>query len=140
MRRSRARSASGMIAVDTNVLVRYLIGDDPEQARRARAAIEGQDVLVTTTVLLETAWVLTRGYGQKQAACVDALVAFAGLANVTVENAAMVAQALAWARGGLDIADALHLAQARDCTAFVTFDRALIKGARALRGVAVRGP
>ena len=51
-----------MLAVDTNVIVRYLTGDDAEQFAKASALIRSEDVYVCTTVLLETEWVLRRGY------------------------------------------------------------------------------
>lgn len=47
-----------MIAIDTNVLVRLLVADDPAQSSRARALLETQDVWIGPTVLLEAAWVL----------------------------------------------------------------------------------
>ena len=40
-------------AIDTNVLIRFLTKDDPEQYAKARALIEGGDIFVATTVLLE---------------------------------------------------------------------------------------
>ena len=43
-----------MIAVDTNVLVRYLVEDDPDQADRAEAVLLSGAMLVPTIVLLET--------------------------------------------------------------------------------------
>ncbi len=49
-----------MLAIDTNVIVRYLVADDREQARRARELIDGGRVFIATTVLLETEWVLRR--------------------------------------------------------------------------------
>jgi predicted nucleic acid-binding protein len=52
-----------MLAIDTNVVVRYLTGDDPDQAAKARRIVDGEAVLVTTTVLLETEWVLRGAYG-----------------------------------------------------------------------------
>jgi predicted nucleic-acid-binding protein len=47
------------------VLLRYLLQDDKDQARKAAALITGPDtVLVTDVVLVETIWVLTgRRYG-----------------------------------------------------------------------------
>ena len=49
-----------MIAVDTNVLLRYLLRDDEEQAKRAYLLIRGTaTVLVTDIVLAETVWTLT---------------------------------------------------------------------------------
>jgi predicted nucleic-acid-binding protein len=48
-----------MIAIDTNVLLRYLLEDDPEQAARSAKLILGrQPVLVTDVVLVETVWTL----------------------------------------------------------------------------------
>ncbi len=48
-----------MIAVDTNVLLRYLLGDDPAQSEKASKLITGKfDVLVTDVVLVETFWTL----------------------------------------------------------------------------------
>src|SRR3954471_11069924 len=52
-----------MLAVDTNVVVRYVTRDHPEQSPRAKALIDGNDVLLATTVLLETEWVLRSAYG-----------------------------------------------------------------------------
>jgi predicted nucleic-acid-binding protein len=56
-----------MIAIDTNVLVRYLVGDDPIQAAQAKELIdgaftEGDSVWLTHIVLCETVWVLETSY------------------------------------------------------------------------------
>lgn len=49
-----------MIAIDTNVLLRYLLWDDAEQAEKAKLLINGpQPVLITDIVLVETVWTLT---------------------------------------------------------------------------------
>jgi predicted nucleic acid-binding protein len=51
------------IAVDTNVLVRYLTWDDEGQAIEAANAIEGADAIVVPTIVLcELVWVLKRAY------------------------------------------------------------------------------
>ncbi len=42
-----------MIAIDTNIIVRYLTGDHPDQSPRARALVDGQPVFVPVTVALE---------------------------------------------------------------------------------------
>ena len=49
-----------MLAVDTNVVVRFLTGDEPAQAERARSIFEREAVLLLKTVMLETEWVLRR--------------------------------------------------------------------------------
>jgi predicted nucleic-acid-binding protein len=129
-----------MLAIDTNVIVRYLVGDDRDQARRAKALIEGSAVFVATTALLETEWVLRRAVGYSGADTLGALKAFVGLDNVNVEDEALVALALDWAEQGMDFADALHLAKAANCEAFISFDRDLAKAARKANAVALREP
>ena len=104
-----------MLAVDTNVIVRYLTNDHSQQSARARKLVDGQDVWVPTTVLLETEWVLRSVYHYTPTQIAIALRKFAGLPHITVENAALAAQALNWAEQGMDFADALHLGAADHC-------------------------
>jgi predicted nucleic-acid-binding protein len=127
-----------VLAVDTNVIVRYLTADHPEQFAKASALIQGEDVYVCSTVLLETEWVLRRGYRFSRDQVSAALTAFAGLPRVTLEDAALAANALEWMRSGLDFADALHLAKAAGCEAFVSFDQRFAAVANALSEVKVR--
>lgn len=129
-----------MLAIDTNLVVRYLVADDAAQAARARRVIDGNDVFVPVTVMLETEWVLRSAYGLSAAACAKALADFGGLPTVTVEDAVTVAKALRWMDEGIDFADGLHLAKAEGCEAFVTFDRDFAKAAGALGWIAVRTP
>ena len=119
-----------MRAIDTNVIVRYLTGDDPEQAARARNAIEMGDVFVGTTVLLECEWVLRSVYGFAGEEVATALRAFSGLPGLSVENPALLIDALDLAEKGMDFADALHLAAAAGCETLLTFDRRFIAAAR----------
>jgi predicted nucleic-acid-binding protein len=114
-------------AIDTNVLVRFLARDDEPQAKRALAAIASGDVFIPTTVILETEWVIRRLYGFGPSQVVAALRELAGLPGVTLEAPGVVAQALDWMQDSMDFADALHLGAAKDCTAFLTFDRKLTK-------------
>lgn len=118
-----------MRAIDTNVLVRYLTGDDPEQSARARAAIDGREVFVATTVFLESEWVLRGVYGFSRKDVCRALRAFAGLPGVSVESPLMLSAALEQAEAGMDFADALHLGAASHCETMLTFDRKFIKAA-----------
>lgn len=120
-----------MIALDTNVVVRYLTGDHPEQSHRARGLVDSQSVYVPVTVLLEVEWVLRSAYGFGVSETILALRAFGGLPSVTIEDAAIVAAALDQAERGMDFADALHLGRSTLCESFASFDRKLIKAARA---------
>lgn len=119
-----------MLAIDTNVLVRLLTADHPQQSPKAKELLERETVFVALTVLLETEWVLRSAYGFAPARVIVALRAFAGLRNVVVQDAASLAKALTWAERGMDFADALHLAQAGDCDAFVSFDGRLARAAK----------
>ena len=118
-----------MLGIDTNVLVRYLTGDHPEQSAKARALLVDNDIFISTTVLLECEWVLRRLYEFTNAETIAVLRAIAGLPNITVENAPLLADALDCAETGMDLADALHLGSAGHCTSFLTFDRKFIRAA-----------
>lgn len=126
-----------MIALDTNVVVRLLVNDDPGQTRRARALLQTRTAFVTPTVLLETEWVLRGAYGIGRPAIASSLRGLLGLPAVVVGNAQAIAQALDWFEAGLDFADALHLALSGDAEGFVTFDTRLAKRARRITGRAV---
>lgn len=129
-----------MLSVDTNVVIRYLTNDDPEQSAQARKLISNNDVFVCTTVLLETDWVLRTSYFLASKPRLEVLRGFAGLPRVTLENTDIAMRAFAWVEGGLDFADALHLASAQSSDAFVSFDRKLVRAARKLQALPVREP
>lgn len=120
-----------MLAIDTNLIVRYLTGDHPRQSPRARALIDGEPVFAAITVVLEVEWVLRSTYGYRPKEVTSALRAFAGLPTVTVEDSAMVASALDLVEKGMDFADALHLGRSAHCEGFASFDRKFVKAAQA---------
>jgi predicted nucleic acid-binding protein len=120
-------------AIDTNVLVRYLVGDEPRQAQAARRLLEHESVWLGLTVLLETTWVLESAYDFPPATVAEALESFLGLPNVHVEGAAQLARALEAQRGGAGLADALHVACGiYGAGSFATFDRHLARSCRSL--------
>lgn len=119
-----------MLAVDTNVVVRYVLNDDPVQAARARRLVDGEDCWLAHTVLLETEWVLRSAARLEPRRIHRILSDFIGLPTTTVEHPVRVADALAWFEQGMDFADALHLAGAGQCEAFATFDRRLFAAAK----------
>ncbi|HMN74179.1 MAG TPA: type II toxin-antitoxin system VapC family toxin [Rhodoblastus sp.] len=127
-----------MIAIDTNVVIRFLTRDDPVQSRKALALVDGAEVFVSRTVMLECEWVLRSLYGYSPAQVTRALRAFSGLKTVSVEDPAALAQALDLADAGLDFADALHLLAAADCEGLATFDRSFIRAARKAGMASVR--
>jgi len=125
MRLSKPSSGAGMLAVDTNVVVRYLVGDDAVQSPVARRLIDENPIRVLPTVLLETEWVLRSRYAFGRERIHAGLAAFIGLRTVSVEHPERIAAALGDYAKGIDFADALHMAYSNDCAAFATFDRKL---------------
>jgi predicted nucleic-acid-binding protein len=119
-----------MTAVDTNVLVRFLAGDDAEQAAAARSVFASSPVWIAKTVLLETGWVLRRLYGFEESAIRDAFIRLLGLKNVQAVDESAVAAALALTTHGVELADAIHLCSRLPGSVFVSSDRALVRNAK----------
>lgn len=121
-----------MRAIDTNVVVRYLLADEPRQAAAARRLVDRHPCWLSLTVLLETEWVLRGAAGLARREVHRLLLAFAGLPTVSIEQPAVAARALDLFGAGMDFADALHacVADAAGCTAFASFDRRLVSRAR----------
>lgn len=129
-----------MIAVDTNVIVRFLTGDHKAQFQKASALFANSDIFIPETVILETAWVLRHAYDFDPPAICEAIAKTLGLPNVRTHRPDSIAEALDLVRQGLDFADALHLALSRECAQFATFDTAFIKRARGVTRCKVRKP
>ena len=120
-----------MKAVDTNVLARFFIDDpeDIEAALQKPAAIQAmsQAVFVSRSVILEFEWVMRGFYALPRADITRVFKALCGLQHVTIEDRAMVLSVIEAHHQGLDFADALHLAGAQHCQAFISFDKRLQK-------------
>jgi predicted nucleic-acid-binding protein len=127
-----------MLAIDTNIVIRFLTRDHEALARRALEIVANNDVFVPVTVILEAEWVLRDAYEMPPDEVIRELRRFCGLERVTVGAADVVAHAFDYAERGLDVADALHLAQSSDCEAFVTWDKPLARKAKRLSDALVR--
>jgi predicted nucleic-acid-binding protein len=81
-----------MIAIDTNVLLRYLLDDDAQQSQKAKKLINGQQtVLITDVVLTETIWVLKgKRYQVSKDNIVDVIHALFAEPNIQFEDAQAV--------------------------------------------------
>ena len=114
-----------MIAIDTNVLLRYIVKDDVEQASVAVTFIEQNHCVLLHTVLLETVWVLSskHGYHLSKTLIVQELRDFIGLPNVFTQDDEVVAESLSLYEQGMDFADILHFKTAANLQGFATFDR-----------------
>lgn len=111
-----------MKSVDTNVLVRFILDDDPVQSVRAEDIVKG-GVFVPITVLLELGWVLGSRYGLARKELSETLAALLDVPGITVADEPAIRHALVAHASGADFADALHLAASQGTEAFVTFDK-----------------
>jgi predicted nucleic-acid-binding protein len=113
-----------LIAVDTNILVRYAVKDDKRQTALATRFIADNQCHVLKTVLLELVWVLSSssGYNLSQNVVTERLRHILGLPTIDTEDAVQVAQAICWYENGMDFADALHLASTCEVNGFATMD------------------
>ena len=123
-----------MIAVDTNILVRYAVKDDKRQTAAATKFLGSHHCFVLKTVLLELAWVLSSsaGYALSRDLTVERIRHILGLPTVVMQDPDHVARAITWYEAGMDFADALHLSSSQDFKAFATFERKIARKAGSL--------
>lgn len=124
-----------MIGLDSNIIVRHLTGDDPEQAAAARTLLGSltatEPGYLTVVGIAEIYWTLRRLYKIDRAAIIAALEQVIGAKEIVVEHQDLVLQALRTTAGGADLGDALITAIGADagCTRTMTFDRGAVKHA-----------
>lgn len=119
-----------MIGVDTNVLVRFLVQDDPDQAKAAATLFAGLTEeapgFLCREVLVELVWVLERAYGLSRPDIARALDSLLEARELVVEAADRVAIAVdRYRKGGAGFSDQMIAlaGQGAGCQATVTFDR-----------------
>ena len=131
-----------MIARDTNVLVRYLVRDDEEQAESARALLESltpeRPDYACREVVVELVWVLERAYGVSRERIATILQELVATQSLVVEAGDDVARAaFRYGAGGPGFSDLVVLAAAERSRArpLYTFDRkaARLDGVELLR-------
>lgn len=122
------------VALDANVIVRYLTGDDPVQSPVAtelfRAASNGRvSLVIPTPILQETVYVLETYYAGTPETIAPKLMSLLSLTGVTCPDARWVLDGIQWYRAkNADFGDALLCAYARHHHCEVkTFDKDLIK-------------
>ena len=125
-----------MTGLDTNVLVRYVMQDDPKQAEEASRLIESltpeSPGLVPVVALVELVWVLSSCYDLTREQVGQALDALLRTKEIVLDRADQVAQALrAFRASAADFADCLieRTAAAAGCKETMTFDTGAAKRA-----------
>ena len=118
-----------MIGLDTNVLVRYIMQDDPRQSGKATAIVESLDgvgsAYITLVSMVELVWVLTVSYALTRAQVSLALDGILRTKQFKIENADQVIRALRVFKLGMsDFADCLieRSSNSAGCAKTVTFD------------------
>lgn len=124
-----------MVGLDTNLLVRYFTQDDEQQSQRAGALLETHCTpespgFITTVVICELIWVLSKGYGYKRSDIARLFRAILSTPSLKVESHALVSRALVlYEKGGAGFADYLVAITCEQNKALpiYTFDNTAIK-------------
>ena len=120
-----------MIGLDTNVIVRLFVEDDPKQVQSARNLVTSRcspetPGFIDRVALCELVWVLASGHGYGRAAIADVVETLVASRDLRLEDHDLVRLALKdYRSSNVDFADILigHVNRARGCEVTVTFDR-----------------
>lgn len=123
-----------MIALDTNILVRFLVQDDPKQGKAAADLIDGlteqEPGHICREVIVELVWVFERAYKMTRAQIVPVIEGLLTSREFVVEAADRVGLALArYGSGGAGFSDRMILLASvdADCACLATFDKTLAR-------------
>ncbi|CAN5815374.1 hypothetical protein BH11PSE8_BH11PSE8_23590 [soil metagenome] len=122
-----------MIGIDTDVLLRLLLDDDPSQVRRARheassAEAAGEPLMINDVVVVEAVWTLGSRYDATKSELIETLRSLLDNARLAFENRSVLTEAVnGFESSSAGFADCLIVAKnaAAGCLHTVTFDRAL---------------
>jgi predicted nucleic-acid-binding protein len=125
-----------MIGLDTNILVRFFMQDDPAQAAKVNrlfaSLTQEHQGYVSLIVLLEMHWVLKKIYRLDRESLADAALSLLSTAQIKVESASIVLSAVRnYKTASVDFEDALIAKLALDagCDSVYTFDKTAAKQA-----------
>jgi predicted nucleic-acid-binding protein len=122
-----------MIGIDTSIVLRYLLKDDPALSPRALEIIAANDCFLTRAALTEVVYTLESYYRSPRADIGRALDALLSLRRVSIEDRAVTERAVSWYREGMDFGDAMIAASSHGSVRVATFDRDFARLARKLR-------
>jgi predicted nucleic-acid-binding protein len=120
------------VAVDTNVLIRFLVEDDSGQTAAVGRLARAYHIVIPPTALLEAEWVLRRVLGLQRARILAGFERLLGLQGATFLEREAIEMAMRALADGCDFADALHAALATGVDVFATFDRDFARRAKSL--------
>ncbi len=114
--------SAALKSVDTNVVLRFLLNDDPDQSPIATRIMES-NVTIPITVLLETGWVLASRYGFDRRKLAQTMITLVARRDIHVADREALHEIFSAFSLGGEFADAIHLVASRGSEAFVTFDQ-----------------
>jgi predicted nucleic-acid-binding protein len=117
------------IALDTNVLLRIVLNDDPEQLARALSILKSETGYVQDTVIFELEWILRSFYRFSGEQVSGVMKRLAQNEDIQLEDSDRLQAALTAYDAGLEFTDAFHVAGAAAHARFLTFDKGLAKRA-----------
>ena len=120
-----------MKGIDTNVLIRFLVNDDPRQSKMAHELFKQTELsrdrlYVSNMVLLETLWVLESAYEVDRESLLETLNELLLMPVLAFESRELMQAVLMSARTGkADLSDLFigYAAQLAGCETTLTFDR-----------------
>lgn len=119
-----------MIALDTSVLARWIVGDTPAEQASAIQMISDRDCSVSWSVLIELCWVLERSVRLPRDEVIGAMAMIVETETILSPDDDLLAWAIDRYAQGADFADMVHLASAlRGSESFASFDRKLARQA-----------
>ena len=121
-----------MIALDTNVIIRFLVSEDAAQAEAARVLMErltfDNQGFICREVIIEVVWVLERSYRFTRTQIADVLIELIATDSLVVEAADDVARAaFTYRQGGVGFSDLMILSSSKrsEAVPLYSFDRKL---------------
>ena len=112
-----------MRAIDTNIVIRILLRDDPSQIILVDNLVSGGNLLIANTVAIETEWVLRGVYKYGRLDAADLLETLLEIDGIFLQNPDGFKWTVERYRNGADFADMMHLLKLDNVRAFITFDR-----------------
>ena len=128
-----------MIALDTSVLARYILNDNPAESLVAERLISENACSVSWSVLIELCWVLESKARLPRSEIARSMIALVESDFLSVPDDILVAWAIERYASGADFADMIHLASTLNgAIEFACFDRKLARQAGSQTPITVR--
>jgi predicted nucleic-acid-binding protein len=122
-------SLTALHAIDTNIVIRILLRDDPTQIVLVDKLVSQGNLLITNTVVIETEWVLRAVYRYNCSELSDLFESLLEIDGIRLQDSDGFRWATERYRAGADFTDMMHLLELDDSDCFITFDRKMLRQA-----------